>query len=73
MEKLLIKKPLHLIQQIRLVHAITEADYDVCVPDTQFDKFAIFNKHIGIELGKVSDPITDIAEHLHISHKEPLT
>lgn len=72
-ERLRIDMTFHLIQQVRLLHALTESDFDICIPAAEQPKFEFLKKKFGLELYDGADQFIDITGHVSISHAEPVT
>ncbi len=72
-KKLLINKSFNLIQQIRLVHAITESSFEISIPKTENPKFDTLKEKFGVHFFRTDSDSFDITENIKISHKNPLT
>ena len=61
------------IQQIRLVHALTESDFAIAIPPSEDSKFSLLKDKFEVSFSNhYSNPI-DITDQLQIVHSEPLT
>ena len=61
------------IQQIRLVHALTESDFAIAIPSSEDSKFSLLRDKFEVFFSNhYSNPI-DITNQLQIVHSEPLT
>lgn len=73
MEKLHINMTFNLIQQIRLVHALTESKYSISIPTEEKFKFNAIKEYFGIQFVSNDSQSVDISSCLNISHADPLT
>ena len=73
MKTLQINMTFNLIQQIRLVHALTESEYLVSIPTAEVSKFKAIKERFGVHFINDDGHNVDISSHLNISHSEPLT
>ena len=64
--------PLHLIQAIRLSHALMESRFRVSVPRRHSDKFSLLRKKFAAQYS-LDLPGAAKLEHLTVSHQEPIT
>lgn len=71
--KLLINQSLNRIQQIRLIHALTESSFDISVPASEKPKFDVLKDQFGLYLFSPDSDCFDITQHINISHSVPLT
>jgi hypothetical protein len=67
-----VRAPYHLIQGIRLVHALMESSYRVHVPSEHADKFSRLREVFGIDFAIGADATPELPS-VTISHAEPLT
>lgn len=72
-KKLLIDKTLNLIQEIRLIHALTESSFEISLPNLEAAKFDNLKDKFGVNLLDHDSDSFDISEYIEISHSEPLT
>ena len=63
--------PLRLVQGLRLAHALTESDYQLCIAEEDADKFARLKDVFGLNytVGKSAT----VLPGLRLSHSEPVT
>ncbi|SES69039.1 exostosin domain-containing protein [Thalassotalea agarivorans] len=73
MQDIKLQKPFHLIQEIRLAHAITESRFNVEIPTSQQEKFSIFEETMGINFNQPTAESVDVAHLMSINHKDPKT
>lgn len=64
--------PFHLIQGIRLAHALMESDHDIHVPREHDNKFAKLKEQFNVEYTSGTDGSVPVSQ-LRINHKEPVT
>jgi len=64
---------IYLIQQIRLVHALTESVYSISVPTSEESKLEEIINRFRVPLSKHDCSSLDISSHMNVSHTEPLT
>ena len=67
-----VRAPYHLIQGIRLVHALMESSYRVHVPSEHADKFSRLREVFGLDFAIGIDAIPALPS-VALSHREPLT
>jgi hypothetical protein len=73
MKKIYISWQVNLIQQVRLIHALAESNYDVTVSAAELDKFAELVRKFDIKLHHSGTDQCDVTEDLRMSHQEPAT
>jgi len=73
METLRINMSCGLIQQIRLVHAITESSYPVAIPASEEAKFAALRARFGIRFAEADTRSVDVTRFIRCLHAEPTT
>ena len=73
MENIQINMVFNLIQQIRLVHALTESKYPIGIPITEEFKFKALKERFGIQFANNDGHKIDICSSLNIDHTEPIT
>lgn len=64
--------PFHLIQAIRLVHALMETSYDIYLPFEHEEKFLALKKYFDMKYKLTSEPLADFPG-LTVIHSEPQT
>jgi hypothetical protein len=62
-----------LIQQIRLVHALTESAFEIAVPETELDKFSILRERFGLRLASPRGDDVPLTACVTIDHETPST
>ncbi len=70
---LLINKTFKQIQQIRLVHALTESDFAIAIPFSEDSKFSLLKDKFAVSFSNNHSDTVDITDHLKIVHSEPST
>lgn len=71
--KLLINGNFTLIQWVRLVHALTESDFEIVIPESEVWKFSILKDKFGVSFSSNHIGAIDITNRCGISHNNPLT
>ena len=64
--------PFHLIQGIRLAHALMESRFEICIPESHADKFTILEELFGINYKTGTKEAIKI-DAIQVSHSEPIT
>ncbi|MEI7977946.1 MAG: exostosin family protein [Bacteroidota bacterium] len=62
-----------LIQELRLIHALAEADYDIAIPATEIHKFELLNKKFGVNFNQNATNNIDLTDAIQIGHVAPNT
>lgn len=71
-KSLYLDLPFHLIQSIRLSHALMETSYDVYLPLEHEEKFSALKKYFAVNYKLTSEPLVPLPG-LRIVHSEPQT
>lgn len=73
MKLLHIRYSPHLLQQIRLIHALAETDFKVVLPEGEQSKFQILKKYFDVDFLYGTVWNYDITDFLEVNHVKPLT
>ncbi len=73
MKYLFINWKINLIQQVRLIQALGESDYKVCIRNEDLPKFKVAQEHFKLDLYPRNQDSIDITDALKFSHQAPLT
>jgi len=73
METLQIDMTFNLIQQIRLIHALSESNYPISIHPAEESKFDKLRQYFGIQFASTNANSVDITNQLTVSHAEPIT
>ncbi len=73
MKLLHIRYSPYLIQQIRLIHALAETEFQIVLPEGEQNKFQILKKYFDIDLLYGTTWDYDITDFLEVNHIKPLT
>ena len=71
--RLRVELPVALIQQLRLIHALTESSFPIAVPAAELPKFEPLRHRFGLVLGEARSGDFDLTPHLTVAHDVPST
>jgi len=71
--KLYISMSPYLIQQIRLIHAITETPYEIVLPPDEAKKYEPLVSRFSMRFTEGDNGVVDLGEYITIDHAEPIT
>lgn len=71
--RLSINQSFNLIQEIQLVHALTESKFEICLPPRELAKFEILMNKFVVPLQASTPEACDITTFLKVSHEKPRT
>lgn len=71
MKKVFIDWDANLIQQFRLMQAISECGYEIKVKYRDVAKFKLLKKEFCFEVGCLTNDTLDVSEYVEISHEKP--